>query len=115
MRKSLTRKERLRKKADIKVMYGSSARVAAHGVKLLYRANGCGTNRMAVVVSRGCGGAVKRNHEKRITREAYRDLKHGLSGDTDLLFIVGNFGQSFQERRSTLVGLFKRAKLHVVD
>ncbi len=111
MRKSLTRKERLRKQADIKAMYGSTARVAAHGVKLLFRPNGHGTNRMAVVVSRGCGGAVKRNREKRITREAYRDLKPGLKGNMDLLLIVGNFGQSFQERRSTLVGLFRRAKL----
>jgi ribonuclease P protein component len=112
MKKNLTRKEHLRKTTDIKGLFGSARRVDARGLKLFYRENGSGPNRIAVIVGRRCGGAVRRNREKRITREAYRDLKPGLRGGHDLLFIIDRFGQGFWQRRSVLYGLFKLAKLN---
>ena len=69
------------------------------------------TNRFTVVVARGCGGAVRRNREKRITREAYRSLKGRLSQGNDLLFLVVRFGSPFGERRTAMEALLKRAGL----
>jgi ribonuclease P protein component len=112
MRKSLTRGERLHGSNAIKRLLATARRVEAQGLKLLSQENSAGVSRIAIVVGRGCGGAVRRNREKRITREAYRDLKGALAGGYDLVFIVGRFGQSLGERRDTLRRLFERARLY---
>jgi ribonuclease P protein component len=109
MKKSLTRRERLRNSGDIKSLFKSGKRIEAQGIKLLYRTNGSEVNKMAVVVSRGCGGAVRRNREKRITREAYRSMKPRLKTGNDLMFIIGRFEQGFTQRRETLHALLLRA------
>ena len=80
-------------------------------MKLLYRSNGGRENRFAVVVARGCGGAVRRNREKRITREAYRSLKETISSGNDLLFLVVRFGADFPDRLAVLRNLVSRAGL----
>jgi ribonuclease P protein component len=111
MRKSLTRKDRLRRNSDIRELFSSAARIDGRGVKLLYRRNGSGENRFAVVVARGCGGAVRRNREKRITREAYRSLKGTIPRGYDLLFLVVRFGASFTDRCASMRQLVGRAGL----
>lgn len=80
-------------------------------MKLLYRSNGGRENRFAVVVARGCGGAVRRNREKRITREAYRSLKETISSGNDLLFLVVRFGADFPDRLTAMRNLVSRAGL----
>ncbi len=92
-------------------MFAAAQRVEARGVKLLYRANGRPGTRFAVVVARGCGGAVKRNREKRISREAYRSLKDSVVSGFDLVFLVFRFGAQFPERRETMRQLIGRAGL----
>ena len=109
MRRSLTRNERLRAGSDIKRLFRAARRIEAGGLKLLYAGNGTGQSRMAVVVARGCGGAVRRNREKRITREAYRMLKDRVPSGHDLIFLVGRFGSSFADRRSAMGQLMTRA------
>ncbi len=111
MRRSLTRKERLRAGSDITRLFRTARRIDAGGLKLLHDENGTTTTRMAVVIARGCGGAVKRNREKRITREAYRALKGSVLPGHDLVFFVGRFGLSFAQRRSTMGQLLARAGL----
>ena len=81
-------------------------------MKLLHDRNGSATNRFAVVVARGCDGAVRRNREKRITREAYRLLKERIAPGHDLVFLVGRFGSSFAERRLLMEQLLRRAGFH---
>ncbi len=111
MRRSRTRQERLRAGKDIKGLFTGGKRAEVRGLKLLYRGNGSAENRFTVVVARGCGGAVQRNREKRITREAYRSLKGRLPGGNDLLFLVMRFGSPYRERRSAMEALLRRAGL----
>ena len=111
MRRSLTRKERLRSGREIKSLFKTARRAEAGGLKLLFRKNGTAVNRMAVVVAKGCRGAVRRNREKRITREAYRSLKHTMSEGFDLLFVVGRLGASFSARLSAMERLVAAAGL----
>ena len=80
-------------------------------MKLLYRSNGGQANRFAVVVARGCGGAVRRNREKRITREAYRSLRQTISSGNDLVFLVVRFGADYEGRLSSMRWLLSRAGL----
>ncbi len=111
MKRSLTRTERLRSSRDIKAMFGSAKRLESRGLKVLVRKNGLATNRVAIVVSRGCGGSVRRNREKRVTREAYRELKPDLTPGNDIIFVIGRFGQSVSERKQAMSTLFLRADL----
>jgi ribonuclease P protein component len=111
MRRSLTRNERLRRNRDIRGLFSTAARVEGRGMKLLYRSNGGRDNRFAVVVARGCGGAVRRNREKRITREAYRSLKETISTGNDVLFLVVRFGAEYAERVTAMRNLVTRAGL----
>jgi ribonuclease P protein component len=92
-------------------MFSSARRVESRGVKLLYKGNGGPATRFAVVVARGCGGAVRRNREKRITREAYRSLKESILPGNDLLFLIVRFGAHFSERRAVMGQLIGRAGL----
>jgi len=111
MRRSLTRQERLRRSRDIKGLFAAARRVEWRGVKLLYKDNGSDSTRFAVVVARGCGGAVRRNREKRITREAYRSLKETVTPGFDLIFLIVRFGAPFADRRVALRHLLGRAGL----
>ncbi len=112
MRRSLTRKERIRAGRDITRLFRKGRRVDAGGLKLLYTPNGSMINRVAFVIARGCGGAVRRNREKRITREAYRLLKDRIPGGHDLLFLVSRFGSSYGERRTIMEQVLRRAGFH---
>ena len=76
---------------------------------MAHRPNGTDVTRVAVVVGRGCGGAVKRNREKRITREAWRSLKDRVAPGHDVVFVVRRFGASFDERRDLMRKLIDRA------
>jgi ribonuclease P protein component len=111
MRRSLTRQERLRKSTEIKELFAAGRRVEARGLKLLYKANGRPGTRFAVVVARGCGGAVRRNREKRVSREAYRSLKDSVIPGIDLVFLVFRFGATYAERCDTMWQLIGRAGL----
>lgn len=90
-------------------MFSTGARVEGRGARLLYRRNGDAANRFAVVIARGCGGAVQRNREKRITREAYRSLKETITPGHDLVVLVVRFGATFAERLGALRQLVSRA------
>ena len=92
-------------------MFSAARRVESRGVKLLFRTNGGAVSRCAVVVARGCGGAVRRNREKRITREAYRSLKETILPGHDLVFLVARFGAALGERRAVMAQLIGRAGL----
>ena len=111
MRRSLTRKERLRRGRDIREVFTEGRRVEAGGLRLLYRENGSSVSRVAVVVGRGCGGAVRRNREKRITREAWRALKSGIAPGHDVVLVVGRFGVPLSEREAALRRLLARSGL----
>jgi ribonuclease P protein component len=111
MRRSLTRRERLRKSSDIRELFTTARRVESRGLKLLFRNNQSTATRFAVVVARGSGGSVRRNREKRITREAYRSLKDGVPAGHDLVFLVVRFGSEYAERRATMAQLLNRSGL----
>jgi len=92
-------------------MFAAARRVESRGLKLLYKDNGSPATRCAVVVARGCGGAVRRNREKRITREAFRSLKEAVVPGFDLVFLILRFGATFAERHAAMRQLVSRAGL----
>ena len=82
------REEHLKKGSEIREVFKRGKRVACRGAKLFVLRNGLPRNRICFTFSRGFPGAVRRNRDKRLGREAYRALKPRLDGGYDLVFLM---------------------------
>lgn len=113
MRKSLTRHERLKKRADIVALFSEAGSFSCKGMRLLYRKNGLPHDRFFVTLTRKFGNAVQRNRAKRVLREIYRNTKHELATGFDIGVILysGEFDYvaRLMQYRSLLskAGIFK--------
>ena len=115
MRKSLTKAERLKKKADLGRVFSSRWKVSVPGLKLCADENGLNRNRIAVTLTRKYGNSVQRNRVKRIIREIYRNSKPILKSGYDLIIIVYPVNDiypgddSYRAREHQLMSLFRKA------
>ena len=105
------RKERLGRKIDLSRVFRSSFKLDCEGMKIFYRKNDLLWNRIAVTTRKGFKGAVKRNRQKRIVREIYRDMKHSLKTGFDVIFLLYPGEYSFPEREKQIMVLLNKAKL----
>jgi ribonuclease P protein component len=111
MRRSLTKEEILRKRADIKAVFSSGSQVSCPGAKMMYKKNGLDKKRVLFTLRRKFGGSVLRNRTKRISREIYRKMKCDLKPGFDCVIILypGEYG--YYERKTQFSCLFRRADL----
>ncbi|MDR1215353.1 MAG: ribonuclease P protein component [Treponema sp.] len=101
--------ERLKKRADINAVFKKGRCVSCQGVKLFILQNELEQNRIAFAFARKFGNAVKRNHSRRISREAYRHLKSATRQGFDLVLLVYPMDNiSVEERMKQLMILFKK-------
>jgi len=112
-KKSLTKNEILRRKRDIRRVFSASKRETAAGYTLLFRKNGLPRNQVLIITERGIKSAVKRNREKRITKEIYRLLKEILKVGFDIVLIAKVNKKKFTERFEEMRALFVKANLVV--
>jgi ribonuclease P protein component len=105
------REERLKRRTDIRQVFRRRKAVSCEGAKLFFIENGLGYNRIAFTFARKFGNAVHRNRARRVGREAYRHLRHGLRQGYDLVLLVYPGKDSFSERLEELRLLFDRAHL----
>lgn len=68
----LTNKQKIKSKKDILFLLKTSSKVSLSSFNIFYKTNGLNNDRLAVLISRKIGNAVKRNKIKRITREVFR-------------------------------------------
>ena len=111
---TLTREERLRKRNDIENAFRFSKNVSCHGIKLIFKENNLDKNRILAVPKKGFKGAVKRNKQKRIIKEIYRNMKSGLKTGFDLIFLIfpdNNINYSFKDREVQVYKLVRKAGL----
>ena len=111
MRKSLTRKERLKKGSEISGVFKSPNSVKNSCIKIFYCRNKLEWNRIAVTFKRGYGNAVERNKTKRIIKEIYRNYKDRLSLGHDFIFLVFKKDITYREIEKSFFSLFKNAGL----
>jgi ribonuclease P protein component len=111
MKKSLTRRERLRGRAAIKRVFTVPRKIVCPGARLLLTENGLDYNRIVVSTVRGFGKAVARNRARRIGKEAYRCIKRSIKPGFDLAFILFPGDFSYEERISQFSFLLKKAGL----
>ena len=122
MRKSLTRKERLRGRAALLRVFCVSRKAGAEtktvsgpGVRLVAARNGLEYSRVVVSPVRRYGGAVARNRARRVAKEAYRCIKSSVKPGFDLAFILFPGVFSYGERVFQFSHTLKKAGLLYED
>lgn len=111
MRKNLTKTERLRGRSSLRRVFTEAAKSNGKGIRVYYIGNNLNWNRIAVSPVRGFKNAVARNREKRICKEAYRQLKHKLKPGFDFAFVLYPGRHSLSDRIRQLEALFERIGL----
>jgi len=80
--------ERIKKKKDFLHLYKKGKRYRGKYFNLVYLSNASDFSRMAVVVSKKVGNAIKRNKFKRWMRTLFRRNKNLLKDPLDIIIIV---------------------------
>lgn len=110
---SFSKEEHIRCSLEIRNIFKTGRKVSTLGAKLFFVPGETEKNRIAFVLPRHYGTAVKRNKSKRISREAYRLLKSdmNLKKGYDFLLLIYPGGDSFSLRKKQLSYLFSKAGL----
>jgi ribonuclease P protein component len=111
MKKSLTEKERLKGRSNLRRVFADAAKRDQRGLRVYYIENNLDWNRIAVSPVRGFKNAVSRNREKRVCREAYRQLKHKLKRGYDLALVLYPGKYNLSDRIRQLEAVFERIGL----
>jgi len=112
MKKNLIRrKERLFKNSDIVKMLRIAKKAECRDIKLFYQPNDLKWNRITVLLKKGLNSAVKRNREKRIIKECYKNIKAYIYIGLDIVFLISPVPYSYLSRFSQIVFLFSKAAL----
>ena len=90
---SLTKSERLLRRADFEKLSGDGHRIDSDYFVILYSPNGLGKLRLGVTVNKRVGCAVIRNRVKRLVRERFR-LRKALFGDSYDVNVIAKGGTS---------------------
>jgi len=98
MKKSLTKRERIKKYNDFKSIFKRAKRTDVKGLKILFIENSLTWNRIAIITGRGYKLSVLRNKAKRQVRDIYRNLKHTIRKGYDIIFIPYNDDYSYKDR-----------------
>lgn len=108
-----TKAERLKRSATIQSVFRKGKKYSCDGAKLFVLENGLEKNRIVFTFPRGYGTAVERNHSRRLSKEAYRIIKHDLMTGYDLTVLVYPGKDSFPVREKQLKTLFVKAGLRL--
>ena len=98
MKRSLTKRERIKKYNDFKIIFKKAKQTDVRGLKILFIKNSLTWNRIAIVTGRGYKLSVLRNKVKRQVRDIYRNLKHTIKNGYDIIFIPYTGDYSYKER-----------------
>ena len=88
MRKSLTKREIVKKKPEIDAIFKQGKVYSCYGVRLRIARNGLPINRIIVIPVKHYGNAVQRNTIRRQIKEIWRNEKHSFNTGFDFAFVV---------------------------
>ncbi len=88
MNETLGPQERIRKRKDFLSLFKKGKRYRGKYFNLIYLSNDFSFSRMAVIVSKKVGNAVKRNKIKRQMRTLFRRNKSLLKAPLDIIIIA---------------------------
>ncbi|NCB00867.1 MAG: ribonuclease P protein component [Spirochaetia bacterium] len=113
MRKSLTKREIVKKKPEIDKIFISGASFSCPGIKLRLAKNQLDVNRIIVIPVKHYGNAVQRNRIRRQIKEVWRLEKNNFISGFDFAFVVyPRMAVSHEQQKKQLTRLFKEAHLY---
>ncbi len=89
MKQTLGKTDRIRKSDEITRVFRCGRSASDERLRLRVLANSIGRRRVAVIVSRRNGNAVRRNRIKRLCREAFRTCRTDLPESFDYILQPG--------------------------
>jgi ribonuclease P protein component len=107
---SFEKKAHLKRRADIQSVFKKGKVFTCKNAKLFILKNDYLYNRICFSFSRGFGNSVKRNYDRRISRESFRLLKQKLKVGYDIILLIYTFSDiTFTARARQLETLFSKA------
>jgi ribonuclease P protein component len=106
---SLTKKERVLKRADFIDISVRGHRLRTENFTIIARPTGGDITRLGIAVSKRVGNAVKRNRVKRLIREFFRLHKHSMPTGYDVVIIplhkieAPSFSKVYDELRNAVI------------
>lgn len=88
MRRSLSKKEIVKRKPEIDHIFKTGRRYSCRGLKLFVSQNQLNVDRIVVIPVRHYGNAVKRNRIRRQIKEIWRTEKPRMIPGYDFAFVV---------------------------
>ncbi|MDD3902236.1 MAG: ribonuclease P protein component [Sphaerochaeta sp.] len=88
MRRSLSKKEIVKRKPEIDQIFKTGKMYSCRGLKLLVSQNQLDLDRIVVIPVRHYGNSVQRNRIRRQIKEIWRNEKHRMIPGYDFAFIV---------------------------
>jgi ribonuclease P protein component len=88
MRKSLSKKEIIKKQSEINRAFKAGQKYSRHGLKLIVTSNDLPFSRIIVIPVKHYGNAVQRNRIRRQLKEIWRCDKENFKSGYDFVFLV---------------------------
>ncbi len=97
---SFSKKEKIKKKDDFNNVFKNGQFVKLKYYICRYLQNSLDNSRIGIVISKRIGNSVKRNYEKRILREFFRQNKNKFRKNYDLIFTVLQCNVNFERKKN---------------
>ncbi|MBU8912998.1 MAG: ribonuclease P protein component [Spirochaetales bacterium] len=105
MKRSLTKRERLRTRREIDRVFKVGKTATCRGMRLAYAVNGFGLSRLVVIPGRGHKNAVERNRSKRLGKESFRSVKERIVAGFDLVIVCHPGDYRYADRHKQMLQL----------
>jgi ribonuclease P protein component len=104
MRRSLSKREIVKKQSEINRAFKTGRKYSSHGLKLIVCPNELKFSRIIVIPVKHYGNAVQRNRIRRQLREIWRCEKAHFVSGYDFVFLVypGKTVEHFQQKKKLI-------------
>jgi ribonuclease P protein component len=107
--RSFKKEERLKNKKDFNKVFNDGKKIKKRYYLCFFLKNNINNNRIGLIVKKRIGNSVKRNYEKRILREFYKEFRNELNNYFDMIFILLRPDGDFLDKRED----FKRILIYI--
>ena len=115
MRKKLTKKEIIRFRKDIKVLFSEAKKISSEGMTVKYKENHLDYSRILICPVKKFGHSVKRNKIRRQIKEIFRLNKENIKSGFDFVFIVYPGRYEYEEREKQFREILKKKNFFLAE